>query len=825
MEKWKWRWVRAPPSGFDSRNFCIETEGEKVSDASILIVDDEIIIARELEARLIGMGHRIAGMAASGEEAIAMAEERRPDLVLMDIVLKGEMDGIEAAAEIRRRFQLPILFVTAYTDRTTLDRAKITEPFGYVVKPFSERELEATIEMALYKHRSESRLRKVERWFADTVNGFPSAVIAADREGNITFFNNAAEVITKWPRKEALGRGMEDILRLIDNQNGSRFRFHQALEGPTVTFSDEHHLIDRQNTKVPIDLTLSPIRDEEDKPNGMVSVFWDSAGGGHSQFSLAHLLKDVTVATSESINLRGMLQLCAESIVRNLDAALARIWVTDSASENTLILQGSAGLYTHLDGPHGKIPMGKFKIGKIAKTRQPHLTNDLAHDPLVSNPAWVKEEKLVSFAGYPLIIEDRVVGVMGMFSHQRMTARILESLGSIARLMAIGIERKKLESRFQRAQKMEAIGQLAGGIAHDFNNLLMIINGNCELILEGFITRDEFTKVLAEIAHAGKRASTLTRQLLAFSRNQAVEVRILNLNMVIENMESMIRRLLGEDIEFNTALDRDLDPVLADGGQIEQIIMNLIVNARDAMPEGGRLTIETQNRVLGDALTHPGLDPGNYVQIGVSDSGSGMTPEVANRVFEPFFTTKGVGKGTGLGLSTVFGIVKQFNGEIEVYTEVGIGTTFKIYFPAAGASEIPQATERAAGVLPHGTETILLVEDEAPVRELISRILEGCGYTVLQAGDGVEGVEVCGHYPGEIDLIVTDVVMPRLGGGAFTEKIAEKRPGIPVLYMSGYTDDAIVRHGILKRNNEFIQKPFTPGSLAQRVRMILDRAH
>ena len=382
-----------------------------------------------------------------------------------------------------------------------------------------------------------------------------------------------------------------------------------------------------------------------------------------------------------------------------------------------------------------------------------------------------------------------------------------------------------LQEQLRQSQKMEAIGQLAGGIAHDFNNLLTVISGNCQLSLLELKERDPLRGNIEEIKKASEKAADLTRQLLAFSRRQIMEMKVLDLNELLKNLDKMLRRVIGEDIELVTLLAEDLGRVKADPGQAEQVIMNFAVNARDAMSEGGKLTIETANVDLDDAYArnHVAVTPGRFVMISVSDTGVGMTPKVRDRVFEPFFTTKEKGKGTGLGLSTVYGIVKQSGGNIWVYSEPGKGTTFKIYLPRVD-EPLEKLRERVEGKeIPRGMETILIVEDEEEVRKLALRILERQGYKVFEASQGLDAFLIAEGYEDLIHLLVTDVVMPKIGGRELADRIAEICPEIKVLYMSGYTDNAIVHHGVLGEGMEFIQKPFTVEGLARKVREVLDK--
>lgn len=385
--------------------------------------------------------------------------------------------------------------------------------------------------------------------------------------------------------------------------------------------------------------------------------------------------------------------------------------------------------------------------------------------------------------------------------------------------------RKQLEEQLRQSQKMEAVGRLAGGVAHDFNNLLTALSGYTDLLLQRRPTEQEpFHHDVEQIKKVGERAASLTRQLLVFSRKQAVSPRKLSLNRIVVDMEKMLRRMIGEDIELVTILKSQAGFVEADPGQIEQVIMNLVVNARDAMPQGGKLTIETADVYLDEAYIRQHIETraGHYVVMAISDNGHGMDNQTCARIFEPFFTTKDPDKGTGLGLSTVYGIVKQSNGHIWVYSEPEQGTTFKIYFPKVHAGTKPAQPQELTVPIPVGSETILLVEDEDVVRNLAIRILRRGGYTVLAASQGAEAIQICRQYQGAIDLLVTDVVMPGgMNGRELAEQLLPQYPALKVLYMSGYTDDVIVRHGISDETLAFLEKPFSPDVLARKVHQML----
>jgi two-component system cell cycle sensor histidine kinase/response regulator CckA len=385
-------------------------------------------------------------------------------------------------------------------------------------------------------------------------------------------------------------------------------------------------------------------------------------------------------------------------------------------------------------------------------------------------------------------------------------------------------DRQQLEGQLRQAQKMEAVGRLAGGVAHDFNNVLTAIFGYVAMVMEDLPAESPARTDLGEVLKAADRAASLTRQLLAFSRQQVLQSRVINISDVVQDLESMLRRLIGEDVELRTVLAPDVGNVMADASQLEQVLLNLVVNARDAMPTGGKLSIETANAELTGAFSdvHQPVAPGAYVMMAVSDTGSGMSPEVRARVFEPFFTTKDKSKGTGLGLSTVYGIVKQSGGHVWVYSEPGHGATFKIYLPRVDA---PLETIGAA-VTPtrpvRGSETILVAEDDDVLRPLTRELLKKLGYTVLAAPNSEAALAAAREHQGPIHLLLSDVVMPGASGRDLARRLAASHPDTKVLYVSGYTDDAIVHHGMLEPGLDYLQKPFTPATLARKVRDVLD---
>lgn len=460
---------------------------------------------------------------------------------------------------------------------------------------------------------------------------------------------------------------------------------------------------------------------------------------------------------------------------------------------------------------------------------QPALVTDLEEETRFSGSAVLREYNVRSGIAVLIPGPGRSFGVLEAHDSRRrdFSQDDVHFMQAIAHVLGSALERHRGEAAFRQAQRLEAVGRLASGVAHDFNNMLTAITGYGEMLRNGFKPDDPMREDVDEILGAAQRAATLTRQLLAFSRQSVLQPRLIVMNDVVRGIYNMLTRIVGSKIDFRTSLDPDLGLVKADPSQMEQVILNLCVNAKDAMPQGGSLELKTCNVDLdADASRDAGIEkPGNYVMIAVTDSGTGMDSETRVRIFEPFFSTKPAEKGTGLGLATVYGIVKQSGGDIWVYSEVGRGTTFKVFLPRV---DEPLADEVAAkanrGAAPRGSETILLADDEPPILKVARRILESAGYRVLTASDGAKALEVAAAHNGTIDLLLTDMVMPELGGRQVADKLRADRPGLRVLYLSGYTDTAAARQGLMEPGAAFLQKPFSSDSLVRRVREVLDVA-
>ncbi len=632
--------------------------------AAILIVEDEKIIAKGIEKRLKGLGYAVAGMASTGDEAIERASTLRPDMILMDINLGGGIDGIEAAGRIRLQSDIPVVFLTAFSDDATIQRAKLTEPFGFILKPYEDKDLQTAVEIGLYKHKMERRVRENEQWLAATLASIGDGVIATDEHGCVRFMNTLAKRLTGWPLADAVNRDVREIFKIVDEKT------REPVDNPTIgavqngvptELAPGTLLIDREGVERPIDDSAAPIRGLNGKVTGAVLVF-----------------RDIT-------------------------------------------------------------------------------------------------------------------------------------------------ERRRLEEHLRQAQKMEAIGRLAGGIAHDFNNIITIITGFCEFLIADRNTVAERQQFVGYIHDAANRAAGLTQQIMAFSRKQLLVPSVLNLNTIIRDMGVMVRRLIGENIEFVTVLAPDLGSVKADPTQIGQVFLNLATNARDAMPMGGRLLVATSTVELGEPTTrdHPDVKPGRYVLLSITDTGKGMPEAVLEHVFEPFFTTKRIGHGTGLGLATVYGIVKQSRGHVEVTSRIGEGSVFRIYLPVVDEPTTSIHAELPSSV--RGNETILLVEDEEMVRQMTKIMLQQTGYTVLEAANGLDALAIAEESSNPIQLLMTDLMMPNISGRELADRLTASGRVERVLFMSGYTEDVIVHQDVASANAEFLHKPFSLNALTAKVRDVLDR--
>jgi two-component system cell cycle sensor histidine kinase/response regulator CckA len=623
------------------------------------------------------------------------------------------------------------------------------------------------------------------RILATLIEASPLAIVAFDPDGVVTMWNPAAERIFGWSESEALGTRLPFVP--AERQEEFLALRRRALLGEVFT-EPELHRRRADGSPIIVSVSTSPLR----RPDGTI-------------YGIMSILMDVTEAKA-------------------VEESRARLTMAVEQAGESIVVTDTRGAIQYVNPAFERIT-GYGRKEVIGQN--PRILKSGRHDAAFYRNLW--ETLLRGEIWRGTFIDKRKDGTL--FEEDAVISPVRDPSGQVVNYVAVKrdvTDVRRMEEQLRQSQKMEAVGRLAGGVAHDFNNLLTAISGYSDLLLHRLPEYSTLRRDVEEIRKAGDRAAALTHQLLAFSRRQVLQPKVLDLNAVVRSMEPMLRRMVGAEIALTSELSPSLPRVKVDPGQIEQVIVNLASNARDAMPDGGRLTIVTADAELSPAYAaaHPGVRPGPHVLLSVADTGHGMDDETQSHLFEPFFTMKERGKGTGLDMATVYGIVQQSGGHIRVNSAAGRGSTFLIYLPRVELPDLgPQGTDRP--LLPHpspGTETVLLAEDEEMVRRLAREFLSGNGYQVLEAGNGREALLLSEAHRGEIHLLLTDVMMPKMSGRELGERIRRQRPGLRILYMSGYTDDAILRGGVLEDGIPYLQKPFTQEGLARKVREVLDPA-
>ncbi len=742
--------------------------------------DDALLLVRELGRSEYEVSWK---RVETAEEMRSALDSKAWDLVISDFSMPHFSGPAALRVLAETGFDLPFIIVSGTVGEDVAVEAMKAGAHDYLRKGSLMRLLPAVqreLEQAAQRHAR----REAEEQYRLLLESTAQAVYGLDLEGRCTFSNPACRQLLGYGGPEdLLGKNIHRLAHHT-RPDGSPYpvnecRIHQAIYRGEGVHVDDEVLWRADGSRLFAEYWSYPVWRGGEVVGGVVA-FLDITERRH-----------------------------AEESIRKLSLAVEQ-------AENIIFMTEPNGTITYVNPAFEKV-YGFSKEEALGQT--PRILKSGRYDDAYYDQFWQR-----------LLSGESVRGEMTNKKRDGQFVTVEESVTPVhdsggRRIGFIAVqdditERKILEEQVRQSQKMEAIGQLAGGVAHDFNNLLTAILGYSDL-LTGRVEGSDLQEAVAEIKKAGERAAALTRQLLAFSRKQVLNPEVLDANQLIENLEKMLRRLIGENIDLAVRLSPNLGRVRADAGQIEQVILNLAVNARDAMPGGGKLVIETADIELDDAYAreHVAVHSGPYVMIAVSDSGVGMTAETRARIFEPFFTTKKT--GTGLGLATVYGIVKQSGGNIWVYSEPGRGTTMKVYLPRLEGQAQEPRPKAADAVLAGGSETILLVEDEASVRALVRRILERFGYSVLAAGSGAEALEIAGRQSKPIDLLVTDLIMPGMAGPDLAAKLTASRPEMRVLFMSGYTDDAVIRDGLLPEKGLFLQKPFTPDGLARKVREAL----
>jgi two-component system cell cycle sensor histidine kinase/response regulator CckA len=781
----------------------------------VLIAEDDRVTLRRIQSLLEKWGYETVA-ASDGLKAWQILEQPdAPRLMVMDWMMPG-MTGVEICKRLSQKegYELSyVILVTARDNPSDIVEGLEAGASDYLTKPFNKAELRTrlragerilTLQGDLRNQLAELQTQREEqKWLQQQrdqlvnrlqlqIDRMPIGCILADENFRFTYLNPAAEKIFCYSLEEIYNKAPWGLIFSESSEPYAKRLFQRAISGDMSAHGTTENLT-RDGKTIICEWFNTPLIDKE--------------GNFHS---LLAMVQDVTEMKRSEDQLR--------KLSRAVEQSHTAIMITDTQGcieyVNPKFQQISGYLSEDVIGLNPRFQ----KSGGMPAEEYSRLWQTI-----LGGREWRGEFQNLKKNGELYWV---AASISPITNSDGVTTNFLAIYEDISGRKHQEEILEQTEEQFRQSQKMEAIGSLAGGVAHDFNNLLSVIIGYADLMAMEVKKEDPLRSSLDQIRKAGQRAADLTRQLLAFSRKQVLQPRIFDLNGIIMESSKMLQRLIGEDIELVTFLDPALGKVKADPTQFTQVILNLAVNARDAMPDGGKLTIETTNATLDENYTRTHLDtkPGAYVQLLVSDTGGGMSEDVLEHIFEPFFTTKERGKGTGLGLSTVYGIVKQSEGNIEVESRLGKGTTFRIYLPLV---EVPAESlqTKIQMELKSRSETILLVEDDEMVRALAAHALRRKGYHVLEAANGGEALLICEQHPEKIHLLLTDVIMPHLSGRALADKLSGMRPDMKILYMSGYTDNIIIPHGVLEAEIAFLPKPFTPDELLQIVASTLDSTH
>jgi PAS domain S-box-containing protein len=858
-----------------------------------MIVEDESIVALEIKDRIISLGYEVVNVVSSGEIAIIKAGESKPDLILMDIMIKGSMDGIETAKKIREKYDIPAIFLTAYSDEKTIQRAKISEPYGYLLKPLQERELRTTIEMALYKHRTEQALKQSQKWLSTILNSIGDAVIATDAEERIRFINPVAETITNWKQQEVLGEKFSEVYRVrneITNEVIENPATRVIREGITVGMANHTVLLTKDDCKIPVEDTASPICDENGEIIGVVIIFHDVSERRRKEEQIRKLSSAVEQSPSVVVitNFAGDIEYVNPKFtkltgyefeeVKYKNSRILKSGKTDPVIYEVLWesitaghewrgelqnkkkngefywesisispLRDSENKITHFiavkeditQRKHAEEATRRAEIALAAEKERLAVTLRSIGDAVISTDTEAgivlvnrEAEKLTGYEQHEILgknftevfelinemtgepFDDPIEKVLtngGIIEQTHQVA--LMTKDNIQRCIAynasplrdskstiIGAvmvfrditEQIKMEEELRRAQKLDSLSLLTGGIAHDFNNILTAIAGNLSLAKINLQPTEKIYQRVSQAENATLRAQDLTQQLLTFAKGGAPIKKMASLGEMVKDVTSFVLR--GSNVKCEYYIQENLWSAEVDIGQISQVLNNLVINATQAMPDGGTVKISGKNVTIDDSINDNGntFNKGNYIQISVQDNGIGISSKHLPKIFDPFFTTKQ--KGSGLGLASCYSIIKNHEGHIKVESEIGKGTTFSIYLPAIKIQPTEKPSDNAITL--EGNGRILVMDDDEFVLEIVGDMLKEIGYQVEFAKNGQEAIDLYtsakeGGKP--FKSVIMDLTIPGgMGGRETIEKLTEIDPDVKAVVSSGYSSDPIM---------------------------------
>ncbi|MBN1348474.1 response regulator [candidate division KSB1 bacterium] len=819
-----------------------------MAQSDILIVEDENIVAMNIKKRLKNMGYAVSAVASSGQEALELSQKYQPDVILMDVRLKGDMDGVETAEKIHEQLNIPVIYLTAYSDEKMLQRAKVTEPFGYLLKPFEDKELNITIQMALYRHQMETKLRQERNLLRTVIDGTPDYIYVKDLKSRFLMCNTACKTLLQNDKPE-------DIAGKTDFHFFPKKRAAECLADEKKIFDTGQALINKEetvqdhagNTRCVL-TTKAPYRDGQGNIIGLVGISRDITERKRAE-RLLHALNEAALAIENAMTPDAVFEIVGKTFGQ-IDLSCVVFLSDDEEKELAVAFSNYDSKLIKFAEKLAGLRITDFKLDIESTTvfRQVVLdektlfienAEEIASQllpPKVKKLAGklVRKMKIPKFIAAPLRIEEKVIGVLSVQSNE-ISQDDIPAITAFANQMAVTWHKcrlmqdlenslsrlKRTQDQLIHSQKMEAIGRLAGGVAHDFNNLLTAIMGYTELLLNESRLDDSMRADLDEIKKASERAASLTRQLLAFSRRQPLMQKTLDLNMIVLNMNKLLRRLIGENIRLKMLPNSNINLIKADTSQVEQVILNLVVNARDAMPDGGEITIRTENVTVDDdyckVISY--ARAGDFVCLSIEDTGDGMDKMTAEKIFDPYFSTKKSLHSAGLGLAVVYGIIKQHDGWINVYSQPGQGSVFKIYLPAVPLARIDEIEDNSTLKEYIGKgERILLVEDEHTIREFAKRVLLENGYKVVDVSNAQEAIDIFNKKNSNFDLLFSDVVLPDKSGLHLADKLSSEKPELKILLSSGYADQRSQWFLIRDRGYRFLQKPYVLVDLLMSIR-------